>query len=533
MLEKLRNRIARAIAPRPPQRGGMRMYHAARASRLTGSSPSNTSADGELVTSLTALRGRARQLVRDASYAKRGKVIVVNNVIGAGIGMQGQVRTVRDELAKAVNDAIEYEFCEWSRPEHCHTGGALHFHDFERAAMGQVFEAGEVFIRKHYRAFGGSRVPFALELVEAERIADDMQPGPVNPGNTVRMGVEVDPFYRPVAYWIRERHPSEFRLGVQYSDRLERVPAEQILHLKITDRWPQTRGEPWLHAVIRRLQDMDGYSEAEIVAARGAASYVWWIKTPEDPASPLVPADPTTGDKEFSVEPGMAKHLAPGEDIISNNPNRPNPAMDPFMRYMLREVASGIGTSYESLSRDYSQSNYSSSRLALLDDRDLWRYFQAWFIRSFREPLHRQWLQQAVFARAISVIPVEAYANDAERYQQVRFKPRGWSWIDPSKEVDAYVKAIRNGLTTTADVIAKTGDGLDIEDVLEGRKQELEMMEALGLVFDTDPSKAEGGKSAEPAPGAGSGDGGGDPPGEPVAGETNDDPPARVVSLRR
>ncbi|MGA0920517.1 MAG: phage portal protein, partial [Gemmatimonadaceae bacterium] len=38
-------------------------------------------------------------------------------------------------------------------------------------------------------------------------------------------------------------------------------------------------------------------------------------------------------------------------------------------------MASGIGVSYESISRDYSQSNYSSSRLALLEDHDLYKAF--------------------------------------------------------------------------------------------------------------------------------------------------------------
>ncbi len=522
MLERLRARIARALAPKP--RGGARMYASARPSRLAGGWAGNSSADSELVTSLTALRSRARQLVRDASYAKRGKVIVVNNVIGPGIGMQAQVKTVRGELNVAVNDGIEWAFLDWCKPENCHTGGVLHFHDFERAMMGQIFEAGEVFVRKHYRAVGRSQVPFALELIEAERLADELQPGPASPRNMVRMGVEVDDFYRPVAYFFRERHQSEFRLGVSHSDRVERVPADQVWHLKITDRWPQTRGEPWLHAVVRRLQDMDGYSEAEIVAARGAASYVWWIKSAEDAQSPLA-TETSTGDKEFSVEPGMAKHLAPGEEIEANLPNRPNPAMDPFMRYMLREVAAGIGTSYESLSRDYSQSNYSSSRLALLDDRDLWRYFQAWFIRAFRQPLHCEWLQAAVLSRAVSAIPVEAYANDLQRYEMVRFKPRGWSWIDPKKEVDSFVTAVRAGFTTTADVIAKTGDGADLEDVLEGREQELEMMKEKGLVFDTDPSREAAAKPAPKPPDDDDDDK--DDEGKPTT------RPERVVSFRR
>lgn len=494
MLERLRATLARWIAPK--RAAATRMYAAARASRLAGATGSNSSADRELVTSLTSLRSRSRQLTRDASYAKRAKVVVVNNVIGSGIGLQAQVKTTRGELNKPVNDAIEEAYKQWSCAENCHTGGVLHFHDFERALKGEIFEAGEVFVRKHYAPFGKSRIPLALELIEAERIADETSPSPMAPGNMVRMGIEVDPFYRPVRYWLRERHHGEFRLGIARSDRYEPVPADQIWHLKITDRWPQTRGVPWLHSVIRRLQDMDGLSEAEIVAARGAANYMAAIETP-NASSPLAGEVKEDGSRELELEPGLVVRLAAGEKLNFVSPNRPNTSLDPFLRMMLREVAAGTGVSYESLSRDYSQSNYSSSRLALLDDRDLWRFFQMWFIRSFRLPLHCEWLQQAVLARSIPQIPLEAYALDTARYEAVRFKPRGWSWIDPTKEVDAYAKAVRNGFTTVGDVIAKTGDGADLEDILEGRKQELEDMKEAGLEFDTDPNRAADGKAKD------------------------------------
>ena len=68
-------------------------------------------------------------------------------------------------------------------------------------------------------------------------------------------------------------------------------------------------------------------------------------------------------------------------------------------------------------------------RLALIDDRDLWRTLQRWFIRSLREPLHREWLQQAVLSGSIASIPVDQYAYDPVKFAAVRFKPRGWSWI--------------------------------------------------------------------------------------------------------
>ncbi len=485
--------IIRRLERTQKPRTQTRTYASAKVSRLTsGWGESNTSADSELSSSLTTLRTRSRALVRDAAYAKRAKVIVVNNVIGPGIGMQAQIQTSRGKLNDRLNDAIETAWDEWTRADSCHTGGTLHFADLERAAMGQVFEAGEVFIRKHYVRFGNSRVPFSLELIEPERIADTFQPSAMADGARVRLGIETDQYHRPVAYWIRTLHPGEIRLTAEQTSKIERVPADQIIHLRIVDRWPQTRGEPWLHAVARKLNDMDGYTEAEIIAARGAASYMGIIE------SDLEYGDEAEGgSRETVIEPGIVERLQPGEKFNFVSPNRPNSNADPFMRFMLREIAAGVGVSYESLSRDYSQSNYSSSRLALLDDRDLWRMLQGWFIRNFRQEIHRIWLQQAVMAGAVDGIRVDEYAANMQKFEAVRFKPRGWSWIDPTKEVQAYKEAVMAGFTTVSDVIATTGAGRDLEDVLNERRRELDMIKEKNLIFDTDPELL---KEPDPTP---------------------------------
>ena len=197
------------------------------------------------------------------------------------------------------------------------------------------------------------------------------------------------------------------------------------------------------------------------------------------------------------------------------------------MRYMLREVAAGVGVSYESISRDYSQSNYSSSRLALLEDRDLWRVFQIWFITEFRHRVHKRWLQQAVLARKIEGVPVDQYASNPKKFEAVLFKPRGWSWIDPTKEVEAYKEAIKNGFTTVTDVVAQTAGGQDIEDVIQTRVRELKMMQEAGLVFETSPefytaevqkAKAEAKAAAKPP--------------EPPPDETTEDSPQNPAPRR-
>lgn len=483
------SRMARKTNRSSLNRSGLRMYAAAKGSRLTnGFSFSNNSSDSELSASLTQLRSRSRQLVRDASYAKRAKVIIVNNVIGwSGVGMQCQVKTNDGKLVTRINDDIEDLWSQWCEADSCHTGGRLHFAHLERQLMAQVFEAGEVFVRLHFRKFGNSQIPLCLEVIEAERLADEFsQPGTPFSGNELRMGVEVDSFHRPVAYWIREKHPGDVRWNYDSgSNRYERVPAEFIIHLCVTDRWPQTRGEPWMHTAARRLNDMDGYSEAEIVRARAQASMGGAITTPEDGAD--WGEEQADGSFEMETEPGVFKRLNPGEELQFPSPSAPNPAMDPFMCYMLREVAAGIGISYESLSGDYSKSNYSSSRMGLLDSRDIWRFYQWWFIRDFRERVHKLWLAQAMLAGAIKSVGIEAYAVNPRKFEAVRYKPRGWTWVDPTKEVAAYETAIKAGFTTLTDVIAQTAGGDDIEDLATRRESELELLAEKDLVFTTSP----------------------------------------------
>lgn len=485
----LRQRLGRLIAgPAPKAARAVRQYAAARPGR-NGSgygSSGNTSADAELSTSLDRMRAASRQMVRDSSYAKRAKLIVVNNVIGAGIGMQAQVMSTRDALRTDVNAAIEEAWGSWATAENCHTGGSLAFGDLERAALGQVFEAGEVFIRLHFDKFGDSKIPLALELIEAERVPHNLvEPGAVTAQGEVRMGVEVDRFHRPIAYWVRERHPGDIRARVGATDRFERVPADQMFHLRLVDRWPQTRGEPWLHTVMRKIDDLNELTGAELQAVRASAYYFATIQTPEGD-NPLKSAEEGTGQGVMDIEPLTVQQLAPGEELSFHAPNRPNANLDAFLRHIVREGSTGIpGVTYEALSGDYSQSNYSSSRMGLLDARDSFKVLQQWWVRSFRRPLHKVWLQQAVLSRQVPGITVDQYAMAPSKFEAVLFKPRGWSWVDPTKEVGAYKEAIKAGMTTLTDVIAATADGRDIEDVITTRKRELQMLEEADIEVDT------------------------------------------------
>lgn len=515
----------RALAvQRDRERQQARAYEGAGVGRLTQDwTALNTSADSEILTSLRILRARSRQLVRDNPYAEHAVRVIMNNVIGPGIGMQAQVVNARGKLEGRINDSIEQMAGDWSDAKICHTGGKLGLPDIERLGLAQLVTSGEFIARYIRQPFGNSEIPLAIEVIEADRLLDNWQTARAPNGNAIRLGVEVDQWHRPTAYWFSPQHPGDYQFTTFEPARFMRVPAEDILHLYIVQRWPQTRGEPWFHSILRTMHDVGGYEEAEVVKARASANIVGFIRSPE----PVAPDDISGGRRLVDTEPGTWQTLLPGEDVAGFAPTTPNPAVDPFLRYMLRKMSVGVGISYESLSRDYSQSNYSSSRMSLLDDRDLYRVLQGFFIRNFRASLHRELLDAAALVGKVKV--GTDYFDNSAKYQRVRFKPRGWSWIDPAKEVAAYKMAVRNGFMTVGDVVAQTANGQDVEDVWKSRHEELELAAEMGLVFDSDPLQVNDKGQTQPLPAPKEGEDPADPgapkePGdpEPTDGEGSD-----------
>lgn len=472
----------------------------------------STSADAELYTGLRTLRNRTRQLVRDNEYAKQALRLIVNNVVGQGIGLQAQVNKRRgQQLDEDTNSRIEDLWTLWgSKARWCHTGGRLSWADLQRQVIRSVAESGEVLIRKVRKPFSESPVPFALEVIESDQLVDNWSGRVGNAGNEIRMGVEVDTWQRPVAYWLYPRHPGDTqRTGVPQSNDYIRVPAEEVIHLALFERPNQTRGVPWFHAAMMKLRHMGGYEEAEIVRARASASIMGFIQTPEvDMPGQGSEDGVVNGERVMDLSPGVIKELAPGEVFNGFDPSSANPAIEPFMRFMLRSFAAGAGISYESLSRDYSQSNYSGARMGLLDDRDNWRVLQQWLISSLHQEVFEAWTEMAVLSSALEL---PAYETRPHLYHTVRWMPRGWDWVDPAKEVAAAKAARRAGFMSTADIVAAKGG--DYEDVFRQIKRENALADEYGIVLESNPDqttdKGELQGSLAPEAPAGGGGGGG------------------------
>jgi len=490
----LRTRLFRAMGFEPlrPQR---RAYQGARVSRLTADwVTSGTSADSEIKSSFKALRNRARQLCRDNDYARQALRSIQNNVIGHGIKHQSQVRMQRGgRLDQTINGQIHEQWERWMHKSRCDVSGLLGFHDMERLLARSLAESGEVFIRMIRQPFGGSRVPFALQVLEADYLIDDDVPQAAD-GNTVRMGIEVDGYLRPQAYHFYANHPGDTYAGnPRTNGRRIRVPADEVIHLFLSERPGQTRGVTWFASALMRLHMLQGYEEAEVVRARASSALMGFIQSPE---GELVGDEIYEGQRVSEFTPGVFKYLAPGESVTVPDLNAPDGQLEPFTRSMLRAVAAGIGVSFESISKNFSESNYSSSRLSLLEERDTYKVLQRFFIENFHQIVFENWLEMAVLSGQLSL---PAYETNPDRYRASRWIPRSWEWVDPQREVNAYKDAVRCGFKTLGQVISEQGG--DLDDVLIARQAELAMLDEMDIVLDTDPSEvsAAGLTQARPA----------------------------------
>ncbi len=471
-----------------------RIYQGAIYNRLTSDwLASSTSADSEIVSSIRTLRNRVRSLCRDNDYAKGAVRTICNNIVGKGIPLQAKVKQKRGEkYDERINKEIEALWEEWGSAEFCDCAGKLDFSDIERLAMRSLIESGEVLIRLVRKSFDDSPVPLALELIESDQLADDQWSGTAENGNEIRMGVEIDKWGRPVAYHLYERHPGDFQFTSSVGQRLIRVPASEIIHLFICDRPGQTRGVPWFHSALTTFRHVGGYTEAELVAARAQAAVMGFITTPHpDVYAP----EEMAGQRVTSLEPGAIEVLNPGESFEGFAPTRPNQGFDAFIRMMLRGVAAGIGLSYEALSRDFSNTSYSSARTSLMDERDNYRVIQSWLIRRLHKRIYKKWLDLAVLSGSLKI---GDYELNRRFYQKAKFTPRGWQWVDPQNEIAANKEGVKAGFVSITDVVAQ--QGLDVEDVLQEQKRILDLAKDLGLSLDV---LAEGGEQEPPPPAEG------------------------------
>ena len=420
------------------------------------------------------VRARARDLERNNEVANAAIKTIVRNTVGTGIKPQAQVHNPDGSLNDDINSQLETLWKRWVKPGICDLEGHSSFYDLQQMVLRRRLVDGEILAMLPI-VRDGAFIPLKVQLWEPDYLSDLSY---ASGSNAINGGVEIDQYGRPVAYYFT----------VDLAGKTKRVPANQVIHLFQKTRPRQTRGMSEFAATMNAIKDLGEYMEAELVAARIAACFAGFIKT--DYAGGRIGRLERDSDNKpiESIEPGMMEYLMPGEDVTFASPGRPNTDAAQFSTAQTRRIAAGLGLSFETLSRDYSQGSYSSARQGHLEDRKEFQALQQYLVTHFCQPVWEEFVRMCVYR---GLVKVANFDSDVDRFTAASWIAPGWSWIDPRKEVEATRIELENGMTTLSKVCAMKGD--DWQEIMEQRAREKEQAEKLGLVFGGAPATTDTG----------------------------------------
>lgn len=459
---------------------------------MMGWMPPAGSADADLLNELDIMVPRSRDMARNNGIASGANQTLKDNIIGSilrlnakpDFNLLGEDREWAAEWAKTT----EAEFRTWAETSECDAGRTMTLLGLTTQALGGALLNGEGLGLPVWLPRNGSRWGTRISMVESDRLAT---PPGMESKKGMRGGIEIDKYGAPLAYWLNKNHPGD-KYSMLYStpDQWERIPAftrwgrRRVLHLHEKERTGQSRGKPIIASVMREFQMLGKFTTTELQAAIANSLIAAFIESDldADSSAQLFGADPgdtwKEGIKEYRapLKGGAVIPLPPGAKLSSHNPGRPNTAFDGFMTSVLRHMAVGYNIPYELFMKDFSKTNYSSARAALLE---AWRYFlgqRRRLIEYWLNPIYELWLEEAI---NMGRIEAPGFYENRYAYAKCRWTFAGRGWVDPVKEANAAKLRLDIGLSTLENECAEQGQ--DWEEVLEQRAREMAKMKELGL----------------------------------------------------
>lgn len=319
-------------------------------------------------------------------------------------------------------------------------------------------------------------------------------------------GIERDRFGAPLAYHIRKPNTSDIYSPENY----QRIPKfnrrggqQQVFHGFDADRADQTRGFSRLASTVIDLKQIDRYEQTALEQAMLAAAYGLYLKSDygneifkafadKQGTQALQEMQKSTNawaaKNEITFDGVKIPKLAANDDIGTIQGNHPNQDYEAFIRTLLRKVAAASGISYEQLTKDYSNTTFSSARASL---NEAWRTVtmkRDGPVSRLATHIFRQWMDEQVARGYITIPDGITYWDRRNRSAITRCK-----WIGPAKgEIDALKAAkanevyLNSGQKTLREIAAECGQR--VEDLIEQRaieqaKQIDAMERANGITF--------------------------------------------------
>lgn len=484
--------------------------------RTAGWLPFISSADSTINPYRDRIVSRARDVVRNDGWGSGAITRILDNAIGASFRPvpKPDYRALAAATGNAAFDAnwaaefgraLAGHWRSWANDpnRYCDASRQLNMSQIFRLAFRHLLIDGDALAVMLWMpervGIGRARYATSVQLIDPDRLS--------NPQNTydqqyVRGGVQIDDIGAAVGYHIRRAHIGDWysaaaQVTWDYVPRETEWGRSVVVHDFTPERAGQHRGGAGiLTPVLQRLKMLIQYDGAELDASIINAIFGAYVSSPFDPelvASALGgSADEIgayqearsgfhTGGNGIRLGGARIPQLFPGEDIKTVSSTRPNSAFKEFEAAMLRNVASAAGMSYEQLSQNWSDTNYSSARAALLESWKTITRRRQEFADGFCNHVFSTFVEESM---EVDDLPLPdgapSFIEMRAAYSNCNWLAPGRGWIDPLKERQGAILGMESGLSTLESEAADSS-GVDYEEVLDQRQIEIEAFRKRGI----------------------------------------------------
>jgi lambda family phage portal protein len=452
---------------------------------------------------------RARDQIRNDPIAATAVTRKKNTAVGRGWLLSSRpmakALNITPEQAQALGEQIELE---WKQYAYGHDFSMdakrkLDFGGLGRLIVSHICNDGESPSVIEWAEDENTRYKTRLNIIDPDRLS--------NPWNRIndqifRGGIEHSWSGVPIRYWFREQHPNDFFAVNSYVwtgiERFTPWGRPQVLHAFEPDRDGQSRGVSRFVSALKSFRALSKFTDATLQNATINALLVGFVQSSAGPEAvsenfsldDMIKFD---GSREgfYDKHPvemagGARMPVLPfGDEIKLATATRDIAPFEPFFRAIVRPIAARLGVTYEELTGDLSQVNYSSLRagwlMALRDTDVLMSMIEAQVIR----PFFVAWLEEA-FSRGYLKVPAGApdFMDAPDAYAAARWIGPGQGHLDMVKEILGNAAAEEAQFKTLEDIAAE--EGKDWRDNLTQLAREAKFKASLGLAT-TDASVAQ------------------------------------------
>ncbi len=263
-----------------------------------------------------------------------------------------------------------------------------------------------------------------------------------------------------------------------------RIPARighrpGVFHLFRHLEEEQERGVPVLSPGMNLFRHLSDSLDNELLSQVITSSLTMFIEL--DEGNNILPDYVHARRKSASEPPRYYQSVESAHHGCIGNPNErphmleslsPSPNFEQFCRFLvLRSMAASVDMPYEVIAKDFSQTNYSSARAAMLEAWKVFTLYRQWLVSHYCQPIFQMVIEEA-WLRGKLQFPAKApdFYDAPRLYSSALWIGPARGYVDPVKEVNAVCKEIDYGLKTRREALAERGRDLQRREAAQARK---------------------------------------------------------------